>query len=121
MTPAAVLDTSDCFVDDAPSCCAHRARCHRGAPRRAVAQRHLAGDNENVVTQERETIRARTLVNAGGPWVENVLNVSYGVNAKAKVRLVQGSHIIVPKLYAHDRAYIFQMPTPRRLCNSVSE
>ena len=31
-----------------------------------------------------------------------------GVNAKAKVRLVQGSHIVVRKLYEHDRAYMFQ-------------
>ena len=48
------------------------------------------------------------LVNAGGPWVEQVLASGAGVNARAKVRLVQGSHIVVPKLYAHDRAYMFQ-------------
>ncbi len=48
------------------------------------------------------------LVNAGGPWVEQVLAPGAGVNAKAKVRLVQGSHIVVRKLYDHDRAYMFQ-------------
>ena len=48
------------------------------------------------------------LVNAGGPWVENVLASGAGVNARAKVRLVQGSHIVVRKLYDHDRAYMFQ-------------
>jgi glycerol-3-phosphate dehydrogenase len=37
-----------------------------------------------------------------------VLASGAGVNAKAKVRLVQGSHIVVRKLYAHDRAYMFQ-------------
>ncbi|MDU6242393.1 MAG: glycerol-3-phosphate dehydrogenase, partial [Bradyrhizobium sp.] len=57
---------------------------------------------------ERETIKARALVNAAGPWVEQVLSTGAGVNAKAKVRLVQGSHIVVRKLYDHDRAYIFQ-------------
>jgi glycerol-3-phosphate dehydrogenase len=56
----------------------------------------------------RKTINARALVNAGGPWVENVLASGAGVNARAKVRLVQGSHIVVRKLYAHDRAYMFQ-------------
>jgi glycerol-3-phosphate dehydrogenase len=56
----------------------------------------------------RSTIRARVLVNAGGPWVEEVLRSGAGVNAKAKVRLVQGSHIVVKRLYEHDRAYIFQ-------------
>src|SRR6201999_1436404 len=39
---------------------------------------------------------------------EQVLASGAGVNARAKVRLVQGSHIVVPKLYAHDRAYMFQ-------------
>ncbi len=63
---------------------------------------------QDTATGDRSTISARTLVNAGGPWVENVLAVGAGVNAKAKVRLVQGSHIVVPKLYSHDRAYIFQ-------------
>jgi glycerol-3-phosphate dehydrogenase len=48
------------------------------------------------------------LVNAGGPWVEQVLAAGSGVNARAKVRLVQGSHIVVKKLYEHDRAYMFQ-------------
>jgi glycerol-3-phosphate dehydrogenase len=57
---------------------------------------------------ERSTISARVLINAAGPWVEQVLASGAGVNARAKVRLVQGSHIVVPKLYAHDRAYMFQ-------------
>ena len=56
----------------------------------------------------RSTVRARVLVNAGGPWVEQVLAAGSGVNARAKVRLVQGSHIVTRKLYDHDRAYMFQ-------------
>ena len=63
---------------------------------------------ENTASGERSTINARVLVNAGGPWVEDVLASGAGVNAKAKVRLVQGSHIVVRKPYAHDRAYMFQ-------------
>src|SRR5205085_7688573 len=63
---------------------------------------------EDKSSGERSTIAARALVNAAGPWVEQVLASGAGVNARAKVRLVQGSHIVVPKLYAHDRAYMFQ-------------
>jgi glycerol-3-phosphate dehydrogenase len=63
---------------------------------------------QNTVSGERSAIKARVLVNAGGPWVEQVLASGAGVNARAKVRLVQGSHIVVPKLYEHDRAYMFQ-------------
>lgn len=54
-------------------------------------------------------IQARVLVNAAGPWVQNVLTKSSGPIAGPKrTRLVQGSHIVVPKLFDHANAYIFQ-------------
>lgn len=53
-------------------------------------------------------IQARTLVNAAGPWVAEVLSQRIRSNSEAKVRLVQGSHIVVRKLFDHDRCYIFQ-------------
>lgn len=56
---------------------------------------------------ERE-VTARYVVNAAGPWVDNVLRGAAGDNAARNVRLVQGSHIVVRKLYDHDRCYIFQ-------------
>ena len=111
------FEYSDCFVDDARLVVlTARDAADRGADirtrSRATEIRQADGiwqvTVENVLTHERDTIRARTLVNAGGPWVANILATGAGVNAKAKIRLVQGSHIIVPKLYAHDRAYIFQ-------------
>ena len=61
----------------------------------------------------RETIAARVLVNAAGPWVGEVSAAALGIDAPERVRLVQGSHIVVPKLFAHDRAYIFQNPDGR--------
>lgn len=62
----------------------------------------------NSATGQQRTIRAKAIVNAAGPWVGDVLSGTLGSNAKARVRLVQGSHIVVPKLYTHDRCYIFQ-------------
>jgi glycerol-3-phosphate dehydrogenase len=59
-----------------------------------------------------EAIAARVLVNAAGPWVANVADLLASSTAH-KVRLVQGSHIVVPKLFAHDRAYLFQNPDGR--------
>ena len=53
-------------------------------------------------------IQARTLVNAAGPWVAEVLSQRIRSNSQAKVRLVQGSHIVVRKIFDHDRCYIFQ-------------
>lgn len=111
------FEYSDCFVDDARLVVlTARDAADRGAVirtrTRATEIRQSDGvwelTAENTETGERETIQARALVNAGGPWVEEVLARGAGVNSKAKVRLVQGSHIVVPKLYDHDRAYIFQ-------------
>ncbi|TKW66921.1 MAG: glycerol-3-phosphate dehydrogenase [Paracoccus denitrificans] len=51
---------------------------------------------------------ARALVNAGGPWVEKVIKDVIHVDSTEGVRLVRGSHIVVPKLYDHDRCYFFQ-------------
>lgn len=56
----------------------------------------------------RRVVNARALVNAAGPWVHDVLAHVLRANSPANVRLVQGSHIVVPRLYDHDRAYIFQ-------------
>jgi glycerol-3-phosphate dehydrogenase len=53
-------------------------------------------------------VRARILVNAAGPWVGDVLNGVVRANTRASVRMVQGSHVVVPRLYDHDRCYIFQ-------------
>jgi glycerol-3-phosphate dehydrogenase len=51
---------------------------------------------------------ARILVNAAGPWVEDVLNRVSGVNSRRRVRLVKGSHIVVPKFWDGPQAYLFQ-------------
>jgi glycerol-3-phosphate dehydrogenase len=53
-------------------------------------------------------VRARALVNAAGPWVADVANTVIRANVPATVRLVQGSHIVVRKLYDGDSCYIFQ-------------
>jgi glycerol-3-phosphate dehydrogenase len=54
-----------------------------------------------------ETIAARVLVNAAGPWVADVTG-RLGANARAPLRLVKGSHIVVARRFAHESAYIFQ-------------
>ncbi|WP_332701381.1 glycerol-3-phosphate dehydrogenase [Devosia sp.] len=56
----------------------------------------------------RSTVRARLVVNAAGPWVDDVITGAMGKNGAHNVRLVKGSHIVVRKLYDHDRCYIFQ-------------
>ena len=53
-------------------------------------------------------VRARTVVNATGPWVSQFIRDESAVKAAHRVRLVKGSHIVVPKLFSHRFAYIFQ-------------
>ncbi|MCQ8278246.1 glycerol-3-phosphate dehydrogenase [Acetobacteraceae bacterium KSS8] len=67
---------------------------------------HITTRSED--TGEEDTILARALVNAAGPWVDSVVHQVVRENKRAPVRLVQGSHIVVPRLYDHDECYIFQ-------------
>lgn len=60
----------------------------------------------------RQQVRARVLVNAAGPWVEQVLG-RVGSIGRAHVRLVRGSHIVVPRLFEHDKCYFLQGPDGR--------
>jgi glycerol-3-phosphate dehydrogenase len=64
------------------------------------------------------TCTARALVNAAGPWVSQVLADVAGHNAPTRVRLVKGSHIVVPRLFSHDQCYIFQN-TDGRICFAI--
>ncbi len=63
---------------------------------------------EDQFTQEQKQISAKILVNAAGPWVDTILETLHPADDNHNIRLVQGSHIIVPKLYEHDKCYIFQ-------------
>src|SRR6201994_3311575 len=87
------FEYSDCFVDDARLVVlTARDAANRGAEirtrTRAAQIRQVDGiwevTLENTLSRERSTIRARVLVNAGGPWVEDVLAAGAGVNARAK-------------------------------------
>ena len=64
---------------------------------------------EDARSGERAQVSARAIVNAAGPWVAEAAGRVAGADARASVRLVQGSHIVVPKLYDHDRCYFFQL------------
>jgi len=53
-------------------------------------------------------VRAGMIVNAAGPWVADVLGQRLGGSGKAGVRLIRGTHIVVPRLYGGEHAYILQ-------------
>ena len=62
----------------------------------------------NQRTTLEQEFRARVIVNAAGPWANDVLQKLYGVKVKESVRNVKGSHIVLPKLYEGDHAYFLQ-------------
>ena len=75
-------------------------RAERDGPVWRIAVRHEDGASE--------TIRARALVNAGGPYVQDVIRDTLHVAGPSHVRLVRGSHIVTRRLFDHDRCYFFQ-------------
>ncbi len=111
------FEYSDCWADDARLVVLNaRDAADRGAVIRTRAKAVSAerGASEwtlsvqNRRTGAVETVRSKVLVNAGGPWVADVLALARPGRTGAGVRLVQGSHIVVRRLYEHDRCYIFQ-------------
>jgi len=58
-------------------------------------------------------VSAKAIVNAAGPWVAEVLRERLCETSRSRVRLVKGSHIVVPRLYEGDHGYILQQPDGR--------
>jgi glycerol-3-phosphate dehydrogenase len=111
------FEYSDCWVDDARLVVLNaRDAADRGAiirTRTSFTKIAREGDHWRATVRDERTggeheIRARLVVNASGPWVDEVIGRIAGVNSGRNVRLVQGSHIIVHKLFDHDRCYFFQ-------------
>jgi glycerol-3-phosphate dehydrogenase len=109
------FEYSDCWVEDARLVVLNcmdakergadirtRTECvglERGPECWAATLRTQAGE---------EQVTARAVINAAGPWVDAVLDRALPRERHRNVRLVKGSHLIFPRLFDHDRAYIFQ-------------
>jgi glycerol-3-phosphate dehydrogenase len=106
------FEYSDCWVDDARLVVLNaRAAADLGADirtRTACLAARRADGIWSLALGSGEEVRARVLVNAAGPWVSQFLSSVLGYNASTRVRMVKGSHIVVRRLFQHDRCYIFQ-------------
>jgi len=108
---------SDCWVDDARLVVLNALdAAERGADirtrTRCVAARREGGLWRATIEDRRSgaarEVRARILVDAAGPWVKQFLEREAGLPARHSIRLVKGSHIVVPRLYEGAHAYILQ-------------
>ncbi|MCP1647068.1 glycerol-3-phosphate dehydrogenase [Pseudomonas nitroreducens] len=110
------FEYSDCSVDDARLVVlnamaarengAHihpRTRCVSARRSKGLWHLHLERHDGSLYS-----IRARALVNAAGPWVDRFLREELRQKPPYGIRLIQGSHLIVPRLYDGEHAYILQ-------------
>ncbi|WP_061977841.1 glycerol-3-phosphate dehydrogenase [Aureimonas sp. AU20] len=111
------FEYSDCWVDDARLVVLNAVgAAEKGAEiltRTACtsARRengHWRVEMRDERTGNTRTVLARCIVNAGGPWVNDIVGRVAGSNSRRNVRLVKGSHIIVPKFWDGDHAYLVQ-------------
>jgi len=111
------FEYSDCWVEDSRLVVLNaRDAQARGAtilPREKVVSADVENGAwrvtlENTSTGTTQTVRAKMVVNAAGPWVGDVLRQTLRSNGQGGVRLVRGSHIVTRRLFDHDKCYFFQ-------------
>ncbi len=106
---------SDCWIEDARLVVLNaRDAEERGARimvrTKVVSAERVDGYWKVVVENDgKQTVyTARGLINAGGPWVENIIRNTVRLNSSEGVRLVRGSHIVTKRLFEHNKSYFFQ-------------
>jgi len=112
---------SDCWVDDARLVVLNAIdAAERGATiltrtKLVSARRDGAGWDARLRLEDgaEQTVRARAIVNAAGPWVSEVLGEALEVTTGSATRLIKGSHIVVPRLFDGEHAYMLQNPDRR--------
>ena len=110
------FEYSDCWVDDARlvvlnAMAAREKGAHIHTRTRCLSAKR-AGGIWHVELQRQDgsrfSLRAKALVNAAGPWVAQFIGENLQQRSPYGIRLIQGSHIIVPRLYEGEQAYIMQ-------------
>ncbi|WP_370227560.1 glycerol-3-phosphate dehydrogenase [Cognatishimia sp.] len=109
---AKAYEYSDCWVQDSRLVVLNARDAEaRGAnimTRTKVTSARRVEDHWEITTEQHGRFKAKMLVNAGGPWVMDVIQGVAGINSSENIRLVRGSHIVTKRLYDHDKCYFFQ-------------
>jgi glycerol-3-phosphate dehydrogenase len=108
---------SDCWIEDSRLVVLNARDAEARGARISVRTKVISAEQVDGLWQitlepkdggVRRVVKARMLVNAGGPWVEDVIRNTVRINSTEGIRLVRGSHIVTPKLYDNDKCYFFQ-------------
>ncbi len=108
---------SDCWVDDARLVVLNAMQCRDlggdiFTQTKCISAKQADGlwhiQVRNELTGEERTLKAKGLVNAAGPWVKTLLNEELARTSPRGIRLIKGSHIVVPRIHDQEQAYILQ-------------
>jgi len=109
------FEYSDCTVDDARLVVLNALQAKENGAKVVTRTRCIKAYRQQELWHlelqtgaELYQIRAKALVNAAGPWVEEIISENLQLKSPYQIRLIQGSHIVVPKLYDCHKAFIMQ-------------
>ena len=115
------FEYSDCWVDDARLVILNAKDAQARGAKILVRHEVISAEAENGkwrirtrdINQQEQEFHARVLVNATGPWLASLSSAAIKGSQPREMRLIRGSHIVVPRCYAHDRSYILQQADGR--------
>ncbi len=113
------FEYSDCFADDSRLVVLNAVDAAEHGAVIRTRTRCIRADRSDVwrlvlnARGQRDVVTARILINAAGAWNELFAETALRVAPLHRLRLDKGSHIVVRRLYDHDRAYILQAPDSR--------
>lgn len=108
---------SDCWVNDSRLVILNARDAHKRGANILTRCKVISAKREDglwvietldQITGKTALFKARMLVNAGGPWVQDIIKNTAQIESKDGIRLVRGSHIVTKQLFDHDKSYIFQ-------------
>ena len=108
---------SDCWIEDSRLVVLNARDAENRGARIMVRTRvdgakreadHWVITLRDLASDATETVHAKMLVNAGGPWGGDIIHGKLGLKSNEGVRLVRGSHIVTKSLFEHDKCYFFQ-------------
>lgn len=109
------FEYSDCAVDDSRLVVLNAMHAREKGAKIVTQTRCISAQRYSDHWQlqleqkgQHSEIKAKVLVNAAGPWVAKFIREDLKLESPYGIRLIQGSHIVVPKLYEGDKAYIMQ-------------